>query len=404
VALTFQPCKPQIGHAFKCFQCDKLINISLRISWAGKAITFAPSLAGQSITLTNTLSITKKQLSIQGPRRKITLHIAQRDLEVGAGAVIVITNVIFTSSGATSVPLLTNWGNLTLTDSTISGNISGGSEVEGIDNSSSGTLALINSTISDNNSTDGNINNDGTMSIINSTISNNNSIYGAGGIDNVGILNITGSTISGNISHASDNIYTGSGGISNIRILNITGSTISGNISDKRNGGGIWNNAGTVTLTFCTLYGNRARTGGGLSTEDDTSQTPITHGTSTILNSLVASNQASLGPDIAGKLITKGYNLIQNAKGSVILDPDHKHLPDFFNIPGSQIKIDPDLQLNGSATTMTHALLLGSFAIDAIPPAFCRITVKGVPITTDQRGIKRSQGSACDIGAYEYKS
>jgi DNA-binding NarL/FixJ family response regulator len=34
VALTFSLCKPQIGHAFKPFSHDKLINNSLRISWA----------------------------------------------------------------------------------------------------------------------------------------------------------------------------------------------------------------------------------------------------------------------------------------------------------------------------------------------------------------------------------
>jgi len=33
VALTFQPCKPQIRHAFKRFQRDKLIKLSLRTSW-----------------------------------------------------------------------------------------------------------------------------------------------------------------------------------------------------------------------------------------------------------------------------------------------------------------------------------------------------------------------------------
>jgi hypothetical protein len=34
VVLTFQPCKPQIRHAFKRFSHDKLINNSLRTSWA----------------------------------------------------------------------------------------------------------------------------------------------------------------------------------------------------------------------------------------------------------------------------------------------------------------------------------------------------------------------------------
>ncbi|MFT3894170.1 MAG: M4 family metallopeptidase [Anaerolineales bacterium] len=47
---------------------------------------------------------------------------------------------------------------------------------------------------------------------------------------------------------------------------------------------------------------------------------------------------------------------------------------------------------NGGAT-LTHALLTGSPAIDAGDPATCA--------TTDQRGVARPQGAACDIGAFE---
>ena len=57
------------------------------------------------------------------------------------------------------------------------------------------------------------------------------------------------------------------------------------------------------------------------------------------------------------------------------------------------------LQNNGG-TTETHALLLGSPAIDHIPVADCT-DLDGVPITTDQRGVARPQGAGCDIGAYE---
>ena len=43
---------------------------------------------------------------------------------------------------------------------------------------------------------------------------------------------------------------------------------------------------------------------------------------------------------------------------------------------------------------MTHALLLGSPAIDAVPLASCTVV-------TDQRGVPRPKGVACDIGAFE---
>src|SRR5262245_17986573 len=52
------------------------------------------------------------------------------------------------------------------------------------------------------------------------------------------------------------------------------------------------------------------------------------------------------------------------------------------------------LALNPPGTTETHALLDGSPAIDAV--------LTGCPPPgTDQRGITRPQGSACDMGAYE---
>ena len=43
--------------------------------------------------------------------------------------------------------------------------------------------------------------------------------------------------------------------------------------------------------------------------------------------------------------------------------------------------------------TQTHALLGGSPAIDAAGAAACP--------ATDQRGVSRPQGAACDAGAYE---
>jgi hypothetical protein len=56
------------------------------------------------------------------------------------------------------------------------------------------------------------------------------------------------------------------------------------------------------------------------------------------------------------------------------------------------------LAANGGST-MTRAPGTGSVAIDAVPvgtPVLCDGS-----IATDQRGVARPQGAACDIGAVE---
>ncbi len=87
-----------------------------------------------------------------------------------------------------------------------------------------------------------------------------------------------------------------------------------------------------------------------------------------------------------------------------------KHLTDISGDQFPNLGIDPTLRDNGGQAqlhTLTHRLLQGSPAIDAIPPAACNIpdifdnaTHKYI----DQRGVKRPQGKRCDIGAYEYGS
>jgi hypothetical protein len=108
-------------------------------------------------------------------------------------------------------------------------------------------------------------------------------------------------------------------------------------------------------------------------------------------NSLVAGNLAGLGPDLYGTLVTGGYNLVQRFTGPTIDDPLHLHPTD---IAGNFIGMDTQLHANGGPT-LTLALLAGSPALNAVPVANC-------DVTTDQRGVKRPQHNACDIGSYEY--
>jgi hypothetical protein len=73
------------------------------------------------------------------------------------------------------------------------------------------------------------------------------------------------------------------------------------------------------------------------------------------------------------------------------------HLSDTVPNQADQSDTNPligPLQNNGGST-MTMALLPGSPALDKVPT-----TGAGCP-TTDQRGIPRPQGPACDIGAFE---
>ena len=96
-----------------------------------------------------------------------------------------------------------------------------------------------------------------------------------------------------------------------------------------------------------------------------------------------------------------GYNLVQEASGLVVISANAQPNTDLLGQIAVNLLVDPQLQESngpGQALTWTHALLPGSPAIDRIPLAFCRPD----GITTDQRGVKRPQGTACDIGAYEF--
>jgi len=77
-----------------------------------------------------------------------------------------------------------------------------------------------------------------------------------------------------------------------------------------------------------------------------------------------------------------GYNLSSDASCN-------------FAAPGSLNNTDPKLGplADNGGPTPTHALLMGSPAIDAADPSSCP--------HTDQRGAPRPSGLACDIGAYE---
>jgi hypothetical protein len=93
-----------------------------------------------------------------------------------------------------------------------------------------------------------------------------------------------------------------------------------------------------------------------------------------------------------GSLVSEGHNIA----GS--LDCGFTDPTDQANVTPAQLNLGP-LQDNGGPT-QTLLPGPGSVAIDAIPPADC-LDADGLPLTTDQRGIPRPQGTNCDIGAVE---
>ncbi len=212
-----------------------------------------------------------------------------------------------------------------------------------------------------------------------------------GGIYTSGTLTLSDSTIANNTATGGPG-----GGISNDLggAFTLVNSTIVGNTSTDDAGGGIFTSGGRTSLVFCTVYGNTAHgAGGGIFTAAGQGQFEMT-------NSLVAQNRAASGPDLAGVLISGGYNLIGEPVGFSVTPANGKPGTDLIGQGAAGLRIDPQLQEQSgpAGQVWVLALLPGSLAIDRIPRASC------YPggITTDQRGVKRPQGAACDIGAYEY--
>ncbi|MCP5094924.1 MAG: CSLREA domain-containing protein, partial [Chloroflexi bacterium] len=228
-----------------------------------------------------------------------------------------------------------------------------------------GILALNNVALNGNRATPGNgggINNAGGSVVLSNTIILNNSADASGGaIFNGGSLSIMNSAVSTNTAGLS-----GGGIIQLGGVMTVTNSTFSGNIASD--GGGIYNN-GDALITNSTINNNSASFGAGIVQFS---------GDLRLKNSIVSNSL--LGGDCAGSINSNGHNLDSDDTCNLIAPTD---------LPGVDPMLDV-LQDNGG-DTLTHALLLGSPAIQAGDNTKCP--------ATDQRGVTRK--SNCDIGAYE---
>ncbi len=211
------------------------------------------------------------------------------------------------------------------------------------------------------------VNDGGIASIIGSSFLTNTAQGVGGGLRNSGQTFVADSTFSGNVAHDQG------GGLANSNSLNMQNVTLSGNTATVAGGGIVNSNAATVTLINSTVIHNVLLGLYGANIANN--------GYFRLQNTIVA---FSTGANCSGMLTSLGYNLYSD----VACGPINS---------GDLVYTDPllgPLQDNGGPT-LTHAPLPGSIVVDRIPGS-CPLT--------DQRGLSRPQGSACDIGAVEQEA
>jgi hypothetical protein len=204
-----------------------------------------------------------------------------------------------------------------------------------------------------------------TLTLTNSTLRDNTSFAGS---MSAGALYIAAgnraTVISTTFSGNSTFVPPGSA-INNEGALVLINSTLSNNINSPALA-----NQGQATLTNVTFVSNTRHITG-------TSTSVMT-----LTNSLLFSS--TLGNCAGTGFVSLGGNLSSDTSCTAFTQPT--------DINNTNPLVGP-LANNGGGTP-THALLVGSPAVGAGVAANCP--------TTDQRGVARPQGAACDIGAYEF--
>src|SRR6266542_3241224 len=337
---------------------------------SGSAVTIVVP-AGTFPLKLGVLSLTANTITVQGAGAAATTvdgRNASQVFNVSPAASVTIGQLTIIHGNAARGGGIQNAGTLTLTNSTVA--VSAAGNGGGIYNQEGGTLALAGATVSQNVASQaggGIVNFFGTVSMSQTTIAGNTASgknsEGGGGIANGdGTLTVDKTTISGN----STNSGTGGSAIFNILTTSVSNSTISGNTSPQTSGSIL--NSDTLTLSYVTIASNSA---GIVNTASVTA-------TGTIIA------DSTQGPNCFG-------NRFQEPSGFNLDSGTSCQLSEPTDLTGT----DPllaKLASNGGPT-QTQALQAASPAID-----HGGTSANGCP-PTDQRGVTRPQGPACDIGA-----
>jgi len=327
----------------------------------------------------------------------VTLTEADND---GNGLPVVVTDITIHGGGFTierddAAPpfrLLLVSGTLSLNDMTLE---NGGGWIYPLEGSgggilNTGDLTLTNSTVSGSYAALGaGIYNSGTATLLNTEVLSNrastNGLGLGGGIFNYGTLVLDNSTVSGNYAEISGGGIGTSGGV-----VSLTRSTVSGNTVNSRGSGIRVEGNGSLTLTNSTVSGNgfpghfpppgfvfgniNLDAAGNLTLTNSTVLGLRTY----IQHTAFASN--SIVYCFEGSGITDGGNNFGPSCGAGFADIE----------PG--VDFEEELADNGGPT-QTHALLPWSVAIDAAGEC---------GLDTDQRGFPRDDGQ-CDSGSFEFQ-
>lgn len=294
--------------------------------------------------------------SVQGSASTIDAEHERTAVWINSGVTVSFDRVDV-RNGWEFYPGIFNHGHLTMTSSSVYGNDKGG-----IDSSGGGaaSLSLHEVSVRDNGYT---------------------GIRVSGGT-----ATITSSTISGNTTCDASSCSSAGGGIANQGVVTLRNSTVSNNRAAA--GAGIKNSpAAEMTIWNSTILDNEASRWPNAGMEND--------GTMTIGNSIVhgGTNDRGDGNCLGGGTMNSAdYNLFGKSFCVFTVAGDH----DLRNV------VDPVLGIltNNGGPTKTHALLVGSPAIDGGNPGTPG-TGGGTCEAVDQRGVARPQGARCDIGAFE---
>jgi hypothetical protein len=180
----------------------------------GSLITFAPALAGQTITLASPIVLQSSETidASAAPGLVVSGGGTNRIFTVNAGATITLNDLTFTRGAAAQGGAIQNSGNLTVTGSTFTGNAAVGTTGSGrggaIDNAAGATFSGTDDTFSGNSAQGGSttagfggaIDNAGTATLVSTTVTSN--LVGSGASapagttsDGAGIVNEAGATL-----------------------------------------------------------------------------------------------------------------------------------------------------------------------------------------------------------------